>query len=436
MNRTRPSIPSSQAWPVVGFGFLALAVAFSARATLGLVMPLWSAELGWSRSFVSGAAAAALLVMAAVAPFAGRLVDRHGVRTTLVAGLLLIGVGCLAVAATSSKVMFLIAFSGISAVGFGIVATHVVSTAVAHLFDRRRGLATGIATSGATGGQFLIVPLIAAVLATWSWRWSFLVLGAGAFVLIPLLWWTLAPSTEPLAGKPPEADLSADILFVLRKPAFHILFWSFLLCGYTTAGVIETHFLPYASFCGFGPVPSAAAYGLLSAVNMAGMILAGWLADRMNRVVLLGTIYLARGLTFVILMNVGADFNTLIAFAVLFGAVDYATVPVTASLVASHLGLRVMGLSMGMISAGHALGAAAGAFLGGYLFDLTLSYEWVWLGSIGLTVSAGLLVFFLKDKPPAAAVYGPASFLLMPEGTDAIVGQRGDFIPGRQIAQP
>jgi predicted MFS family arabinose efflux permease len=290
------------------------------------------------------------------------------------------------------------------------VATHVVSTAIARLFDRNRGLATGIATSGATGGQFLIVPLVAVVVATFSWRWSFLAIGIGCFALIPLLWWTLAEKGDSIAapaatraGRMAAPSLWADIFSIIRKPPFHILFWSFLLCGYTTAGVIETHFLPYASFCGFGPIPSAAAYGTLSAVNMLGMIGAGWLADRMNRVVLLGSIYLLRGLTFIILMNVGASYEILVVFAVLFGAVDYATVPVTASLVASHLGLRVMGLSMGLISAGHSLGAAAGAFMGGYLFDLTMQYDWVWLGSLALAVGAGVMVFLLRDQPKQPA---------------------------------
>lgn len=400
--RQPESQPSLLPWLVVGFGFLALALAFSARATLGLVMPIWTQELGWSRSFISGAAATALLVMAAVAPFAGSFIDRHGVRLTLALGLALVGGGCLLVSATSNALVFLIAFSGLSAIGFGVVATHVVSTAIARLFDRNRGLATGIATSGATGGQFLIVPLVAVVLATFSWRWSFLAIGIGCFALIPLLWWTLAEKQDSVASptdRMAASSLSADVSSIIRKPAFHILFWSFLLCGYTTAGVIETHFLPYASFCGFGPVPSAAAYGTLSAVNMLGMIGAGWLTDRMNRVVLLGSIYLLRGLTFILLMNVGASYEMLMVFAVLFGAVDYATVPVTASLVASHLGLRVMGLSMGLISAGHSIGAAAGAFMGGYLFDLTLQYDWVWLSSIALAVGAGVMVFLLRDQP-------------------------------------
>lgn len=408
MSRAGASSSSSSSvlsWLVVGFGFLALALAFSARATLGLVMPVWSQELGWSRSFVSGAAAGALLVMATVAPFAGRLVDRHGVRATLSLGLVLIGIGCLIVSAASNRWLFLAAFSGLSAVGFGIVASHVVSTAIARLFDANRGLATGIATSGSTAGQFLIVPLVAAVLTAFSWRWSFLGIGVACLVLVPFLWCTVAgkrdPEVGPAAGRP-APSLGSDLGDIVRKPAFHVLFWSFLLCGYTTAGVIETHFLPYAALCGFGPVPSAAAYGVLSAVNMLGMIGAGWLTDRMNRVVLLGSIYLVRALTFLVLMKVGASYEMLIVFAVLFGAADYATVPVTASLVASHIGLRVMGLSMGLISAGHALGAAMGAFSGGYIFDLTGRYDGVWLIALALAFGAGLMVFILREQAKLA----------------------------------
>ena len=70
---------------------------------------------------------------------------------------------------------------------------------------------------------------------------------------------------------------------MLATPAFHILFWSFLACGFTTTGVIETHFLPYAALCGFPPLPSAAAYGVLSAVNLLGMIVAGWLTKKLRR---------------------------------------------------------------------------------------------------------------------------------------------------------
>ena len=202
------------------------------------------------------------------------------------------------------------------------------------------------------------------------------------------------------AGEGPT--LLQDGIRIVRLPAFQILFWSYFICGYTTTGVIETHFLPYAAFCGFPPLPSATAYGLLSAINLLGMILAGWLTDRMNRPLLLGGIYLLRGLTFILLVHVGASLETLFLFAILFGLVDYSTVPVTASLVASHIGVRVMGLAFGLISAGHQIGGALGAYLGGILFDLYARYDWVWWSSLWLAVLAGLMVFVMRDKAQPA----------------------------------
>ena len=402
-------------WLVVGFGFLVLALSYSGRATLGLVMPTVEQDMGWSRTFLSGTAAASLIVMAVLAPLAGVLVDRHGPRMALIVGTFIIGVGSLVVAVSDSRLGFVLTFGGVAAIGHGVAAYHVVSTAVAQLFSKNLGLATGIATSGSTAGQFLIVPLIASVLVVYGWRWSFVVVGIACLVLVPVLW-RLLPRHGPRAvvarGKVGgRSRLSADLRHVLRRPAFHVLFWSFFICGYTTTGIIETHLLPFAAFCGFGPVPSASAYGILSAVNMVGMILVGWLTDRMHRPLLLGLIYLLRGLTFVLLINLGAsaDYGTLILFAVLFGAVDYSTVPVTASLVESHIGLHVMGLAMGLIAAGHSVGAALGAFLGGYLFDLHAQYDWVWISSIVLAVLAGLLVFTLRDRALPMEVEAVAS---------------------------
>jgi predicted MFS family arabinose efflux permease len=58
-----------------------------------------------------------------------------------------------------------------------------------------------------------------------------------------------------------------------------------------------------------------------------------------------------------------------------------------------------MGLAMGIISAGHSIGAALGAFLGGLLYDLYAQYEWVWLSSLALAVLAGLMVFLIRERP-------------------------------------
>jgi predicted MFS family arabinose efflux permease len=87
-----------------------------------------------------------------------------------------------------------------------------------------------------------------------------------------------------------------------------------------------------------------------------------------------------------------------VAFAVMFGVFDYSTVPVTASLAASHLGLRVMGLSMGLLTAGHALGAAVGAKMGGALFDLFASYQWTWIVALITALLAGVLCFAIREN--------------------------------------
>lgn len=381
----------TQAWIVVALCFLALALAFSARAALGLVMPVWSKELEWSHSFVAGSGAAALMVMAAIAPFAGRLVDRYGPSGVLALGLGALATGCTLISLTTSQAVFVFAYTGLAAIGFGIVATHVVSTGVARLFRANRGLAIGITTSGATAGQFVIVPLIAWVMTEMSWRWSYAALALASVLLVPLLLGAMRCDDAVGSGASwktvqTTATFAHDVGYLARRPAFHALFWSFLLCGYTTTGIIETHLIPFAAFCGFPPLPSATAYGILSAVNLVGMIAAGWLADRVNRPLLLGGIYMVRGATFLILLNVGASYEVLLAFAVMFGVVDYATVPVTASLVASHLGLERMGLAMGLISAGHAVGGALGAFVGGYVFDSTATYVLVWWSGVWLAI--------------------------------------------------
>lgn len=399
-----PNATGTPLWAVVAIGFLALALAFSARAALALVMPSLEAELGWSRSFVSAVGAAALLAMATVAPVAGRLADRHGPLPLLALGLAAVAAGCALVAAAAHPAVFAAGFAAVGAVGFGIVSTHVVATSIARLTERARGLATGISTSGATAGQFLIVPGLAALLAVADWRWSFWMLAAAATLLAALVGLLLARTAAGGAAATGEGSLSGDLRRVLGRPAFHVLFWSFLACGFTTTGVIETHFLPYAALCGFPPMPSAAAYGLLSAVNLLGMVGAGWLTDRVSRPLLLGAIYAGRALTFLLLMAVGDSVERLFLFAALFGAVDYATVPVTASLVASHVGLRVMGLAMGLIAAGHAAGGALGALAGGLVFDHTGGYAAVWVGALWISVAAAGLVLLLMRERPA----GPA----------------------------
>jgi MFS family permease len=388
-------------WLVVVVSFSALSLSFSLRSTLGLMTPYWTAEIGWSRSLLSTGGAVALLVMAVTAPIAGNLVDRSGPSGPLVGGMTLMAIAAALLSTMADRWQFILAFSVVGAFGFGLVAMHVVVTAVAPLFDANRGLATGVATAGATAGQLLVIPLFTAILTETGWRSAYIGLALISASIAVLLWLLLPTRAKPEANAR-KRDLATPqtqrLLSLLRSPVFHALFWSFTLCGFTTAGVIETHLLPFAAACGYPPLASAAAYGVLSTTNLVGIIFSGYLADRTNGVRLLAMIYFLRASSFILLMNIVDNLSMLFIFSIAFGLFDYSTVPVTANLVASRLGIKIMGLAMGALAAGHALGAAVAAYLGGYLFDLFMRYSELWGISIALSALAGLITLTIPEE--------------------------------------
>ncbi len=388
-------------WIVVWLCFATLSIVMSARQSVSIMTDEWANTLGWSKTFIGSGQSVALIMVAIFSPVAGNLADRFGARVMLVAGLLMVTAGLLVFAAAPTAGLYILGYGLIGGVGFATANMHLISTALAKIFSENRGLATGIANSGATAGQFITVPLLTIGLTYFSWRWSIMAVAITCAIMAAVIWVMLKPTTEEAAQK--TAMISVEPLwdrlkFLLTSPTFHILYWSFFICGITTTGAIETHFLPYAAFCGIPPVPASGIYGLTAAINFAAMFLSGYLTDRVNRPLLLGSIYLVRSLSFIVLMNAGASYEMMILFAVIYGVFDYSTIPPTASLVASHLGLKIMGLAMGLISGGHALGGALGAFLGGYLFDLFARYTEMWWLAFGTAILAGLMVFMLREN--------------------------------------
>ena len=387
-------------WSIVAYGFIAVALSATARAFLSLAMPIWEGEQGWSRSLVSSAGALALLVMALTAPIAGNFIDRFGPQKLLTAGFLTLSLGLALTTISVTPIHLLLSFGLVSGVGFGVVAVSAFFASIAPYFVTQRGFAMAVVDSRSTVGPLILVPIAAWLLNGYGWRSEFLIMPAMCLVMAPLAW-KLLPTTS---GKDlhheeeKRESMGTRLLELARNPAFNLLFWGFLLCGFTSSGVIETHFLPYAAVCGFNGLTAAGAYGFLSGINLLGILAAGWLADRINRPLLLAGIYAARSLSFILLMQIGNDLTLLYLFSAIFGLFDYATAPVVASLVASHLGIRVMGLSMGLLSAGHALGAALGALAGGLAFDTFGSYRILWMMSIAMAVLAGLISVFIAKS--------------------------------------
>ncbi len=400
-----------QGWIVVGVCFLALSVISATRASLGLVMPSLEADLGWSRGFISSIAAGALIVMALTTPVIGNLLDLHGPRMIMVVGLVIAGVGLIMTSTITEKWHFILSYSLLAGIGFGVVGKSIVGATIAIYFARNRGLAVGIGSSGSTAGHLVLLPALATVLVLLGWRYGYIFLGIASFALVPVAWILLRGSKihhVKTGAAEPTLTLSGKLRYLFGDRTFLALLGSYTICGFTTAGVVETHFLPYAESHGIPMMTGAWAYGVLAVFNMVGMAISGYLSDRMHRPVLLASIYILRGFTFFILMQVSSDnVPVLFAFAIVFGLFDYSTIPVTTSLVASHLGLKVIGLAIGILGMFHAAGGAAGAFMGGYVYDQFNNYDWVWIVSIALAMVAGLMAITIRERRDDAELGEP-----------------------------
>lgn len=411
---TEPPIPESesdrQRWIVVVALFVMLGIGVTARNSIGLMMPVWKDEFGWSYGFISGTAAAMLTVMALIAPIAGMALDRFGPRWVFAVGMSLIGAVFVLCSMMTETWQLMVLFGIVGGAGFAVISPSLVSATVVRYFDSRIGLATSIASSGSTGGQLALMPLLGVLVAGFGWRPSFVAVGVAVFAVAAAVHFVLR--NVPKRPRPAAGARIDTVAVTLRRLAHDKTFWlltvGFFICGFTTAGVIKIHLIPYAVSSGFPPLQSATAYGVLSLFSLIGMIGYGYLSDRFNRPMLLASIYLMRALTFILLMQIAGSVPALFIFAVLFGIFDYATFPIVASLVASHIGRHIMGTTMGLIFAGHSLGGALGSFMGGYLFDLSGRYDRVWIVSIVLASAAGMLSLLIAETRPPAAVPAPA----------------------------
>jgi len=394
--------------------FLAMSMVSVTRASLGLAMTSLEQDMGWSRSFISTLVACALITMAMVSPLVGNLLDRFGARRILLGGLLITACALLLTSQTNSAWQILLTYSVIGGIGFGIVSKNVASATVARHFDTDRGLAVGVTNAGSTAGHIIILPIMAIILTAFGWRSGYLFLAGISVLLLPVVWFLIKPGADIFAARRRsdaatghnaviEEELPDTLIgrlkLLFRNRTFLALLGSYTICGFTATGMIDTHFLPYTVACGIPLVTGAAAYGVLATFNMVGMALSGYLSDRINRPRLLAVIYIMRGLSYGILLLVPVyDVNLIWIFAVVFGVFDYSTIPVTTSLVASHIGLRTIGLSLGVLAMFHSAGGALGAFLGGYLFDIFQKYDWVWVAAISVAMIAGILVLTIREN--------------------------------------
>lgn len=378
-------------WVVVAACFATMVATHGARGSIGAFIPAWQEAFGTDRSTVALASAIGFLFYALGLPFAGRIGDRFGPRVVLSAAVALLGGGLLFSSLASAPWHLYVTFGVLGSLGVAGASNVTVSVAVMRWFTTRRGLAMGIITMGMAVGAMVLVPLVIMVIGPLGWQLTIALLGLLLLALVPVLMLVLRAdpasmglrplgeegsidgSRPALATREPPEKVLPILRRMLRMRAFWFLALPYFVCGATTAGIIHTHLVPHAYDLGFSEATAATTMGMLAGANFVGTFLSGYLTDRWNRRLLMVGIYGLRALTYLFLLTV-RDPASLVLFGLIFGAVDFATIPPTSALSAQYFGRRRVGLVYGCISLFHQIGAAVGAYASGWLYDQTGSY--------------------------------------------------------------
>ncbi|WP_405911598.1 MFS transporter [Streptomyces sp. NBC_00963] len=412
------------AWPVAAVAALAIVAAGAFTTMAGLFTEPLHREFGWSHGEIGLAASVNMVVYGAVAPFSAALMDRFGMRRVVGAALAAVAVGALLSTAMSAPWQYVLTWGLLIGLGSGAMALTFAATVTQRWFVRRRGLVSGVLTAAGVFGQFVFLPVLSWVVDGHGWRTAAVLPALVACAALPLALVLLRDHpadagvraygaqrfTPKPAALPGAAARTVRVLgAVARGAPFWLLAATFAICGASTNGVMWTHFTPAAHDHGMPATAASSLLALIGVFNVAGTVLSGWLTDRLDPRRLLAVYYALRGVTLLclpVLMSATVQ-PPMVAFVVLFGLLDVATVPPTLALCRELYGAD-SAIVFGWVAAAHQLGAGLAAFLGGVARDAFGSYDPLWV-AIGAVCGAGALLALVIARPAGrcGTVAGP-----------------------------
>jgi MFS family permease len=402
---------SVRAWWVAAATMAALVAAAGFRSSTGALLEPLEQEFGWSRGTTSGAVSLNLILYGLTAPFAAALMEKFGVRRVVGAALALVslGSGLTLVMTETWQLWFL---WGVP-VGMGTGALALVFGAIVanRWFVRHRGLVTGLFSAASSTGHLIFLPLIAQLALGPGWRWSAGVVSTFALLLVPVVLLVLRDKPSDVGQAPygaspayvePPVDRSGSgaatvalrtLREVSRTWTFWALFLTFWVCGWSTNGLIGTHFIPAAHDHGMPATTSAGLLALIGIFDIIGTIASGWLTDKVDSRYLLFGYYSLRGLSLLVVpVLLGPHVQpSLFLFIVFYGLDWVATVPPTVALCRAHFGLEKSGVVFGWVFASHMVGAGVAASYAGWIRQGTGDYFWAWMTAGALCLAAALM---------------------------------------------
>ncbi|MFN2530920.1 MAG: MFS transporter [Pyrinomonadaceae bacterium] len=372
--------------PIIGFSF---SVFFKSI----------SQEFHWSRAEISLGFSLSLLVLSATLPIIGRLVDKFGARKIIVPSALLFGLGLISFYFLTARLWhFYAIYLLLGLVGGGTAAVAYYKV-LSQWFDRRRGLALGLAMGGAGVGFFVMPSLSYALIAKVGWRVAYVFIGFSVIaVTLPIVGLFLKERPQ-LMGLLPDGEsgsqvASAEVNVAVgfsgreawRSGIFWVLCISLFLVSVSLNGCL-IHMVPLLTDRGVSAQSAALATSLLGGATLFGRLATGYLLDRFVATKVAVCFFSVAALGILILWGeVANSFSFLAAALIGFGI--GAEGDIMAYLVSRYFGLRAFGEIYAYILAIYTLGAVVGPLLMGIIFDRTGSYSAV-LGPFLLVTVAG-----------------------------------------------
>lgn len=420
--------PSHYAWVMAAVTFVILLGASGFRSAPSvLIVPLQD-DFGWSRATISIAISINLLLFGFMGPFAAALMERFGIRSVVVAALLVIAVGAGLTTQISAPWQLYLLWGVTVGLGTGAMATVLAATVASRWFVKSRGLVVGVLVAASATGQLVFLPLFAWLATNYGWRSVSLAVMIATLSVVPLAFFFLrswpsdmgllpygAVSADEAAGPRVNPVRTAVVAFweASRSRAFWLLAATFFICGATTNGLIGTHLIPASVDHGMTEIAAANLLALIGIIDIIGTTASGYLTDRYDPRKLLFAYYGLRGVALLILpWALGSSHFALLAFIVVYGLDWVATVPPTVAIASKEFGVARGPLVYGWVFAAHQVGAATAAYAAGLSRTTMGDYVFVFNAAAMLCMIAALCALrigtpsFLPGRAPQPQAVG------------------------------
>lgn len=381
-------------WQIVLAGGIVMGVALGVRHAAGIFMFPVTMEYGWNREVFSFAIALQNLVWGLAQPFVGMIADRKGARRVVLIGTVCYGIGLFGMAYGNTPFLFTVSAGLIIGLALACTTFGVIYAALSRIvLPEKRGWALGLA--GAVGGlgQFFLVPVSQAFIDVFSW--------SGALVALGILCLLILPLALPLADAPDQSGLHQQslrnaIAEAFSHRGFGLLNVGFFACGFHLA-FIANHLPSYLRDHGMNPSAAVIGLAIIALANVAGTYICSLLGNFFRRKYVLFGIYVIRSLAMGVFYLLPLTPISLYLFCAVMGFIWLGTVPLTNGLLSQIFGVRYLTTLFGFVFFGHQLGSFLGVWLGGYVFDVTRSYDLIWQLSVVIGLVSAALHYPIND---------------------------------------